>query len=559
MLRHFLFAAGMAVIVGGCSTSKVPVSAAAIDPARLEAMVKVLASDAFEGRAPGTPGEDKTIAYLIEQFQAIGIQPGGPDGQWTQAVPMMRTFLESPQLAFTYPQGQLQLVQGENIEVSTVRAAEHIHAEEVPLVFVGFGVTAPERDWDDYGDIDLTGKIAVYLVNDPDFAAEPGEPVAGRFGNRRMTYYGRWAYKYEEAARRGALGALVIHETEAAGYDWSVAAAGAGERVALASNATGPAPIALQGWLHEGAATELLAMAGHDLATLRRAARQPDFSAFELDGVQFRVHSDVTVTRFDSRNVLGLLPGSARPDEVLMVSAHWDAYGEGPPDAQGRTVRAGANDDALGTAGVLEIARVLQTGPPLERSVVFALWTAEESGLVGSRAYAVDPVYPLETTVANFTLDILQTAGAAQDVILVGEGQSSLEDDLARAAAAQGRYVTPENLPENGLFYRADHFSLARAGVPVLLLMGIAGGADLVEGGRAAGNQWIADYVGNCYHKPCDAWSPDWDLSGAVQDIELFLRMVEDLGNARRWPEWRPASEFKAVRDNSAAARREDG
>ncbi|MEZ5554023.1 M28 family peptidase [Haliea sp.] len=559
MLRRFLFAAGMAVVVGACSTSKVPAPAAAVDPGRLEAMVKVLASDAFEGRAPGTPGEDKTIAYLIEQFQAIGIQPGGPDGQWTQAVPMMRTFLESPQLAFTYPQGQLQLVQGENIEVSTVRAAEHIHAEEVPLVFVGFGVTAPERDWDDYGDIDLTGKIAVYLVNDPDFAAEPGEPAAGRFGNRRMTYYGRWAYKYEEAARRGALGALVIHETEAAGYDWSVAAAGAGERVALASNATGPAPIALQGWLHEGAATELLAMAGHDLATLRRAARQPDFSAFELDGVQFRVHSDVTVTRFDSRNVLGLLPGSARPDEVLMVSAHWDAYGEGPPDAQGRTVRAGANDDALGTAGVLEIARVLQTGPPLERSVVFALWTAEESGLVGSRAYAVDPVYPLETTVANFTLDILQTAGAAQDVILVGEGQSSLEDDLARAAAAQGRYVTPENLPENGLFYRADHFSLARAGVPVLLLMGIAGGADLVEGGRAAGNQWIADYVGNCYHKPCDAWSPDWDLSGAVQDIELFLRMVEDLGNARRWPEWRPASEFKAVRDNSAAARREDG
>tara|TARA_R100000005_G_scaffold94552_2_gene72945 strand:+ start:1870 stop:3519 length:1650 start_codon:yes stop_codon:yes gene_type:complete len=549
----------MAVVVGACSTSKVPAPAAAVDPGRLEAVVKVLASDAFAGRAPGTPGEDKTVAYLIEQLAAIGIQPGGPDGQWTQAVPMMRTFLESPQLAFTYPQGQLQLVQGENVEVSTVRAAEHIHAEEVPLVFVGFGVTAPERDWDDYGDIDLTGKIAVYLVNDPDFAAEPGEPVAGRFGNRRMTYYGRWAYKYEEAARRGALGALVIHETEAAGYDWSVAAAGAGERVALARSAAGPAPIALQGWLHEGAATELLAMAGHDLATLRRAARQPDFSAFQLDGVQFRVHSDVTVTRFDSRNVLGLLPGSTRPDEVLMVSAHWDAYGEGPPDAQGRTVRAGANDDALGTAGVLEIARVLRAGPPLERSVVFALWTAEESGLVGSRAYAVDPVYPLETTVANFTLDILQTAGAARDVILVGEGQSSLEDDLARAAAAQGRYVTPENLPENGLFYRADHFSLARAGVPVLLLMGIAGGADLVDGGRAAGNQWIADYVGNCYHKPCDAWSPDWDLSGAVQDIELFRWMVEDLGNARRWPEWRPASEFKAVRDSSAAARREDG
>ena len=244
MLRRFLFAAGMAVIVGGCSTGKVPVSAAAIDPARLEAMVKVLASDAFEGRAPGTPGEDKTVAYLIEQFQAIGIQPGGRDGQWTQAVPMMRTFLESPQLAFTYPQGQLQLVQGENIEVSTVRAAEHIHAEEVPLVFVGFGVTAPERDWDDYGDIDLTGKIAVYLVNDPDFAAEPGEPVAGRFGNRRMTYYGRWAYKYEEAPRRsryrvGCMKAPPRNCWPWRDMTWRHFAARRGNRISPRSNSTG--------------------------------------------------------------------------------------------------------------------------------------------------------------------------------------------------------------------------------------------------------------------------------------------------------------------------------
>ncbi len=557
MLKRILLAACITAAVSACSASKLPAVAAAVEPERLEAMVKVLASDEFEGRAPGTAGEDKTVAYLIDQFEALGVQPGGPDGQWTQAVPMMRTFLESPEFAFTYPAGELRLVQGQNVEVSTVRATGQIHADNVPIVFVGFGVTAPERDWDDYGDVDLTGKIAVYLVNDPDFAAAPGEPVAGRFGYRRMTYYGRWAYKYEEAARRGALGALVIHETEAAGYDWSVAAAGAGERVALASNnAIGPQPIAFQGWLEEGAATELLAMAGHDLPSLRIAARQPGFTAFELDGVRFRAHTDVKVTRFDSRNVLGLLPGSARPDEVLMVSAHWDAYGEGPPDAQGKTVRAGANDDALGTAGVLEIARVLKAGPPLERSVVFALWTAEESGLVGSKAYAVAPVYPLATTVASFTLDILQTAGEARDVILVGEGQSSLEDDMARIAAQQGRYVTPENLPENGLFYRADHFSLARAGVPVLLLMGIAGGADLVDGGRAAGNQWIADYVGNCYHKPCDAWSPDWNLTGAVQDIELFRLLVEDLGNSRRWPEWRAESEFKAVRDVSEASRR---
>lgn len=541
--------------VAACSVNAAAdvVPDAAIDPGRLEAMVQVLASDEFEGRAPGTAGEDRTVAYLIDQFKALGVQPGGPNGQWTQNVPMMRTLLQSPQFAFAFAdaRSQLTLVQGQNVEVSTVRALEQIRATEVPVVFVGFGVTAPERNWDDYGDIDLTGKIALYLVNDPDFAAEPGEPVAGRFGNRRMTYYGRWAYKYEEAARRGALGALVIHETEAAGYDWSVAAAGAGERVALAGPQSGEPPVALQGWLRESAAAELLAMAGHDLPALRQAARHPDFTAFELEGVRFSAQAEVDVTRFDSRNVLGVLPGSTRPEEVLMVSAHWDAYGVGAPDAQGRTIRAGANDDALGTAGVLEIARVLKAGPPLERSVVFALWTAEESGLVGSKAYAVDPVYPLATTVANFTLDILQTAGASRDVILVGEGQSSLEDDMARIAKQQGRYVTPENLPENGLFYRADHFSLARAGVPVLLLMGIAGGADLVDGGRAAGNQWIADYVGNCYHKPCDAWSPDWDLTGAVQDIELFRLLVEDLGNSERWPQWRAGSEFKATRDAS--------
>ena len=238
-----------------------------------------------------------------------------------------------------------------------------------------------------------------------------------------------------------------------------------------------------------------------------------------------------------------------------MVSSHWDAFGHGTPDDQGRTVRPGANDDALGTAGVLELARVLKAGPPLARSVVFAAWTAEESGLLGSAAYASKPVYPLETTVANLTLDILQTAGPARDVILVGEGQSELEGDLERAAASQGRVVTPESLPENGLFFRADHFSLARSGVPVLLIMGIAGGSDLIDGGRAAGDQWIADYIANCYHQTCDAWDPNWDLRGAAQDIELFHSILRDLGNSSRWPQWKEGSEFKALRDKSAGKR----
>lgn len=531
------------------------------NPSRISAdnlshIVKIMASDEFEGRAPGTPGEEKTVAYLIAQMQELGLEPGGPEGRWTQAVPMMRSVVKSPVvMTFSGAETVLTLEQGKSVSIDTATSLTKIAAADVPVVFVGFGANAPEQDWDDYGDIDLTEKLAIYLVNDPDFAAQADEAVAGRFGNKRMTYYGRWAYKFEEAARRGALGALVIHETEAAGYDWSVAAAGAGENVSLANKDPNAPPVTLQGWLHNDAASELLTAAGHSLEVLKTQARSPDFKAFELEGIRFDAELEVDITNFDSQNVLGLLPGDARPEEVIITSAHWDAYGLGAPDEQGRTVRAGANDDALGSAGVLELARVIKAQAPMDRSVLFAFWTAEEAGLVGSMAYAADPVFPIETTVANFTLDILQTAGAAHDVILVGKGQSALEDDLARVAKASGRYVTEENLPENGLFYRADHFSMARVGVPVLLLMGIAGGADLVVGGRDAGNQWIADYVGNCYHKPCDAWSADWDLTGAVQDIELFHQLILELGNSNRWPTWKTGSEFKALREQSANAR----
>jgi len=531
---------------------------AAIDTERLSSVVRELASDEYEGRAPGTPGGRKTVEYLVEQFSALGLEPGGADGRWTHDVPMIHTLFEGPpKLQFIVDGKPQPLQQKLDIEASTVRAVDAI-AIDAPVVFVGFGAHAPERDWDDYGDIDLEGKIALFLVNDPDFAAKPGEPAAGRFGNRRMTYYGRWAYKFEEAARRGAVAALVIHETEAAGYGWNVASSSPGENYAVVSADEPVPPVLLQGWLHGDAAAALMKSAGYDLDALRSRARSPDFEAFEMEGVSFAADVAVTVEHFESSNILAMLPGKMHPDEVLMVAAHWDAYGIGEPDARGRTVRPGANDDALGVAGVLEIARVLKAGPPLERSVVFAVWTAEESGLLGSAAYAKDPIYPLEKTVANLTLDILNTAGPARDVVLVGEGQSELEDDLARAAAAQGRSVTPESLPENGLFFRADHFSLARGGVPVLLIMQIAGGADLVEGGRDAGDQWIKDYIGNCYHQTCDAWDPDWDLRGAAQDMELFRAIIEDLGNSRRWPQWKAGSEFKGIRDQSAEVRREE-
>ncbi len=531
-----------------------------IDASQLSEIVRAMATEEFGGRAPGTPGEDKTVAYLVERFSELGLEPGGENRSWTQSVPLVHTQVRSPeQIQFAVGDQPQSLTQQRDLEISTVRPLEKIEIADAPVVFVGFGAHAPERDWDDYGGIDLKNKVALFLVNDPDFAAAPDEPAAGVFGNRRMTYYGRWAYKFEEAARRGAAVALVIHETKAAGYGWNVASSSPGENYSIVRGQDAAKPVTLQGWLHNDAATKLLTAAGHDLDKLRVAARSPDFEAFELDGTTFNADLDVSVETIESQNVLAKLPGTTRPDETIMVSAHWDSYGVGEPDAQGRVVRPGANDDALGTADVLELARVLKAGAPLERSVIFAAWTAEESGLLGSEAYAADPLYPLEKTVANLTLDILLTAGLARDVILVGEGQSELEDDLARAAALQGRTVTPENLPENGLFFRADHFSLARRGVPVLLIMAIAGGADLVDGGRDAGDQWIADYIGNCYHQTCDSWDPYWDLRGAVQDIELLHTIIRDLGNSDRWPQWKAGSEFKALRDESSAARDQAG
>lgn len=530
--------------------------AAQIEAERLADIVKVLASDEFEGRAPGGPGEQKTVSYLVEKFQSIGLQPGGENGGWTQTVPLVHTLIEKPiSMGFDIGTTHQNLTQSIDIAVETTRPMEQISISNAAVVFVGFGVTAPERQWDDFGDINIDGKVVIFLVNDPDFSAQADEAVAGRFGNSRMTYYGRWMYKFEEAERRGALAAFVIHEDKAAGYGWSVAASGPGENYSIKRDQQTTKPVTLQGWLHYDAATTLFDHAGLDLKEQRALARSLDFKAFQLENVSFSANLKVSINHIQSQNVLAILPGSTHSDETLMISSHWDAYGQGEPDTLGRTIRPGANDDALGTAGVLELARVLKSETPLERSVVFAVWTAEESGLLGSAAYVNKPIYPLEKTVANFTLDILQTAGPAKDVILVGEGQSDLEHDLERAAASQGRVLTPENLPENGLFFRADHFSLARGGVPVLLIMGIAGGSDLVEGGRTAGDAWIADYIGNCYHQTCDAWSSDWDLRGAVMDVELFHTIIRELGNSRRWPQWNESSEFKAIRTRSDAVR----
>ncbi len=544
-----------AMMIASPAWAQTPEQPAEIRADRITQTVKTMTLDQFEGRAPGTAGEDRTIGYLIGRFEALGLEPGGVDGSWTQPVPLLHTTLGKPQTLAMSVDGQtMALDAGKDIYVSTLQPNPMAVVEDAEMVFVGYGVTAPEREWDDFKNVDLTGKVAIFLVNDPDFAAASDESVAGKFGGKAMTYYGRWTYKFEEASRRGAVAALIIHETEAAGYGWNVIESPQGENYDIVRPAADITSLALQGWISGDMAQRLFDNAGLDLAKLRIAARSSSFQPVALNAkfdATYRVDQKVV----KSQNVLGKITGKSRPDETIIYGAHWDAYGEGLPDADGRIYRAGANDDALGIAGIMEIARKFKSMPQADRSIIFAAWTAEERGLLGSEAYAQAPIYPVEKTVANLAIDILQTAGAAKDVILVGKGQGTLEDDLAKFAKLQGRVVTEESLPERGLFFRADHFSLAKQGVPVLLMMGFAGATDLVDGGREAGQKWIDDYTGNCYHAACDAWSPDWDLTGAVQDIEVMFDIGNDLARSNRWPEWKDGSEFKDLRDESATMR----
>ena len=542
-LRTLLLGAAFAALASSASAQDTGAAAA-----RITDTVKTLASDAFEGRAPGTPGETKTIEYLVQRFKALGLEPAGPNGQWVQPVPLLHTRLgTATRMAFQGPKGAMPVVAGQDLYVSTIRPETSARID-APVVFVGYGVNAPERGWDDFKKADVRGKVVVFLVNDPDFYAKPGDPAAGKFGDRTMTYYGRWTYKFEEAARQGAVGALIVHDTAGAGYGWNVVVSPGGENYDIVRKPADITSVRLQGWLAEAAAKRLFASAALDLDALKAAARSPDFKPVELKGVRFQAEVPVTQEVVTSHNVLARIPGTSRADEVVMFGAHWDAYGKGKPDAQGRVYRAGANDDALGIAGLLEIARGMKAGPALARSVVFAAWTAEERGLLGSEYYAANPAFPMEKAVANLTLDILQTAGFANDVVLVGKGQNTLEDDMTRVAATQGRRVTVEGLPERGLFYRADHFSFAKRGVPVLLIMGIAGASDLKQGGVAAGQAWIDAYTGSCYHQACDAWSPDWNLDGAMQDIALVGTIGGELAASGKWPAWKAGSEFRKLR-----------
>ncbi len=526
-----------------------------VDQQRMSDITRTLASDEFQGRAPGTAGETKTIPYLIEQFKAAGLEPAGEHGGWTQEVPMIHTRLTGPIAIAVRENGATRTLSPTNdVAFSTVLPITEAKIVDAPMVFVGYGVTAPERGWDDFKGADLRGKVALFLVNDPDFEATPSDDSFGKFGGKTMTYYGRWTYKFEEAARRGAIAALVIHETEAAGYGWNVAGGGGGENYAIELAAGAPRPPLLEGWIQGPVAADLLKAAGLDYAALKQAARSKAFVPVDMKATM-SVSTPVSVERITSHNVLGKLTGSKYPDETISYGGHWDAYGIGKPDAKGRTIRPGAADDALGLAAMLEDARLFAAGPRPQRTLVFAAWTAEERGLLGSEYYAQHPLFPMEKMVANLTFDTLQWNGPVKDAVLVGKGQSDMEDYLAAAAKAQGRYVTQENHPERGLFYRADHFTFAKRGVPVLLDMALAGAYDMVDGGRPAGERWLTSFTTTCYHQTCDAWAPNWNLKGAAQEAELFYAIGARLANSRAWPQWRSTSEFAKVRAASAAAR----
>ena len=527
-----------------------------ISPQRMSADVKVLADSKLAGRAPGGPGEPGVIAYVTGQLQAAGLKPAGEKGGWTQAVPLIRLETGPAKIQLAVAGHARDLAQIKDVMVWTQRPVARVQVENAPLVFVGYGVTAPERHWDDYKGYDLKGKIAVFLINDPDFEAQPGEPVAGKFGGQAATYYGRWIYKFEEAARQGALGAIIVHETAGAAYPWSTVVASNGDSYDVVRADPAKVHPLLQGWFQRDLAVQLFRDCGLDFEALKRQARSAGFKPVALKGASLSADFGVRTTHILSHNILAQIPGAQRPKESVMFAAHWDAFGLGPPDAKGDPVRHGAADDGMGVAGVLELARAFAHAPRPQRTAVFAVWTAEERGLLGSEYYATHPLFPLATTAANFTIDVLQTAGPSHDLILVGAGKDSLDADIARAAARQGRTVTPDPHPEKALFYRADHFSVAKRGVPTLLLMEMAAGPNLLAGGREAGDRWVNDYTSRCYHQVCDDWSPAWDLRGAAQDIDLVFAIGQDLANARAWPSWNADSEFAALRAQTAAARR---
>ncbi|WP_287104510.1 M28 family metallopeptidase [Brevundimonas sp.] len=523
---------------------------AAFDAARIAEDIRVLSDDSFEGRGIATPAEQKVIDYLSRQYAAAGFQPGGPNGQWTQDVILNRFTQSNVQAALKLGDWTLPMTQGREVALSTRRPAEHVSLKDAPLVFVGYGITAPERNWDDFKGQDLRGKVLVVLVNDADFE----EPALNTFGGKAMTYYGRWTYKYEEAARQGAAGVLIVHETAPASYGWQTVANswGVPQFDILRQNAAAER-VPVEGWIQRDVAVDLFRRAGLDFETLKAQARRRDFQPVPLTGAGFSTEFDVATSQVTTHNVIARLPGTTHPDETVLYTAHWDHIGMGEPDETGDRIFNGAVDNASGTAGLLELARMYGRAPRTERSIVMISFTAEESGLLGAEYYASNPVYPLARTVGGFNMDSMNVYGRVTGLGVTGYGQSDFDERLAAAIEPQGRTLMPDYENSAGTYYRSDHFPLAKRGVP----MAYAGSrGDFRDEPVAERQAARSEYGAKRYHQAADEWSADWDYSGMIEDLTVFYDVGRALANSRDWPEWKSGSEFGPVRAVTAAERR---
>lgn len=549
MLRH-LSAALALCLLSACASAPdkaVTLALPAVAPGNLSQgtlreVTQDLSSDAFEGRAPGTPAEAKTLAYLSDRFKQAGLQPGNK-GKWFQDVPLVEiTAANYDPLVIGEGANAQRLDFGTDWAGVSYRTDKRIDLRHSQLVFVGYGIVAPEKGWNDYAGIDMRGKTAIILVNDPDWQ---NADLKGPFNGRAMTYYGRWTYKFEEAARQGAAAALIVHDTIPAAYGWNVVENGwSGAQAYAASDSVTPKTL-INGWLQKDAAQRIITASGHDFERLGMAARKRGFRPVPL-GIAATTGFDNAIRRYTSSNVIGILPGTQRPHEVVLHAAHWDHLGRCPPAEDGDDICNGAIDNATGTAALIALAQAHAQAGPTARSLVFMALTAEESGLLGSAHYAANPVFPLADTVGGVNIDALSMAGPAKDVILVGAGKSDLDAYLAHALAQEGRRAAPETTPEKGYYYRSDHFSFAKKGVPMLYF---DGGEDLVHGGRAAGAAWAANYTANRYHTPKDEFDPAWDWSGAMADLQIYYRVGRMMAESANWPNWRKGDEFRGARD----------
>ncbi len=551
MIRKCL-ALSAALMLAACNTAP-ELDIPDVEPGEIsqETMVDItrqLSSDEFDGRMPGTAGEEKTVALLIEKYKAAGLKPGNGDS-WVQKVPLVEiTGKDFSPLTIKGEGTEINLEARKDWVGVTYREDATTSLEDSELVFVGYGITAPERGWNDYEGLDMAGKTAVILVNDPDYGTGTLE---GPFNGDAMTYYGRWTYKYEAAAKAGAAGAIIVHDTEPASYGWNVVESSwSGPQAYAQRGANAPELTLVNGWVQKDAASKIMEAAGQDLAKLSEAAKEKGFKAVPL-GLTASASFSNDIKKYETQNVIGILPGTERPDEYVMHTAHWDHLGRCTAAPDGDDICNGAIDNATGTAALVALAEAhAQAGAPA-RSLVFLAVTAEEQGLLGADYYAANPIFPLAQTVGGINMDALPVVGVSKDVTVVGPGKSKLDDFLNKALELDGRTATPNPNPEAGYYYRSDHFAFAKRGVPMLY---VKGGEDLVDGGREAGEAAAKDYRANRYHGPKDEFDESWDWSGVMADLQLFYRLGQMLGNSTSWPNWVEGDEFEGIRNESCAA-----